>query len=553
VVKTRKIIIVGGVAGGATAAARLRRLDENAEIILFERGGHISFANCGLPYYVGGVIKDRSDLFLQTPESFRARFNVDVRALSEATSINPADKTVAVKNLRNGDTYVESYDKLILSPGASAILPPIPGADLPGVFTLRSAADIDIIERFIHTIRPKNAVVVGGGYIGVEMAENLKLAGLEVTIIEMSNQILPTLDFDVACDARRYLLKKGVSLRLNAAARKISAQNGVFTVYLEDGEIYADIIIIAAGVRPETRLAKEAGLEIGESGGIVVNERLQTSDEHIYAVGDAVEVDNFIVNRKGLLPLAGNANKQGRIAADNICGIPSVYSGAQGSVILKIFDMTAAATGISERTAARLGLDYDKIFLWLPGRAAYYPDSKFMSMKIIFEKVSGKILGAQIAGFEGADKRCDVLSTAIRAGMTARDLAKLELCYAPPFSSAKDPVNMAGYAIENVLNGMVKNFHWNDVDALPRDGSVVLLDTRSPAEYASGRVEGSINVPLDSLRGRVGELDKSKPIYVICHSGLRGYVAARILSQNGFEAYNLSGGYRLYRSASSRF
>jgi len=543
-----KIVVVGGVAGGATAAARLRRLNEHAEIIMFERGEHISFANCGLPYYIGGTIAGREALLLQTPDSFRRRFNVDVRVQSEVLSINREVKTVEVKNNQTGEAYTESYDKLILAPGGGPIKPQIEGINSGSVFTLRNVTDTDIIKKYIIKNKPKSAAVVGGGFIGIEMAENLREAGLDVSIIEMSDHVIAPFDMDIACDVHHHLRQRGVSLYLNNGLQKITEQNNSLSIFLENKTLEADIVILAIGVNPESRLAKDAGLNINARGGIVTDKHMRTSDPNIYAVGDAVEVTDFVTGQVAMIPLAGPANKQARIAADNICGIPSEYAGTQGSAIIKVFDMTVASTGVNEKTAKRLALNYDKVFIWQPGHAGYYPGSKPMSMKIIFEKESGKILGAQIAGFDGVDKRCDVLAVAIRAGMTAYDLTRLELCYAPPYSSAKDPVNMAGYAIENVLTGKVKNFHWHDVNTLPRDGSVTLLDVRNPHETAQGRIDGFINIPLDGLRERLGELEIAKPVYVTCHSGLRSYNATRILMQNGFDVFNLSGGYRLYNA-----
>jgi len=546
-----KILIVGGVAGGATSAARLRRLDEHAEIIMFERGEHISFANCGLPYHIGGVIADREDLLLQTPASFHRRFNVDVRVQSEVLSIDRKAKTVEVKNQRTGDRYTERYDKLILSPGGAPIKPPVEGIDSDRVFTLRNMADTDRIKTFIKTKHPRSAAVIGGGFIGIEMAENLKKAGLNVSIIELSNQVIAPLDIDMACDVHHHLQRQGISLHLRNGLQRMTQGNDGMTIELQNGVLNADMLILAIGVKPESRLAKDAGLNLSEHGGIWVDHHMRTSDSDIYAVGDAAEVTDFITGQTVLIPLASPANKQARIAADNINGIPSEYEGTQGSAVIKAFDMTVALTGVNEKTAKRFGLNYDKVFLWLPDHAGYYPGAKPMSMKVLFEKGSGKILGAQIVGFDGVDKRCDVLAVSIRAGMTANDLTRLELCYAPPYSSAKDPVNMAGYAIENVLTGKVKNFHWHEVDALPRDGSVILLDVRNPQETAQGCIDGFINIPLDRLRERIGELSSAKPVYVHCHSGMRSYVAARILSQNGFDVYNLSGGYRLYSTVSS--
>jgi len=547
----KKILIIGGVAGGATAAARLRRLDEHVEIIMFERGEHISFANCGLPYYIGGTIAERENLLLQTPGSFRQRFNVDVRVHSEVLSINRKAKTVSVQNKLTGETYTESYDKLVLAPGGEPIKPPVPGIDSAGVFTLRNIADTDSIKAFIQNNKPKTAAIIGGGFTGIEIAENLTEAGLDVSVIEFSDQVIAPLDIDMACDVQHHLKQYGVKLYLNNGLQKITEDSGELLLELQSGTIKADMVILTIGVKPETQLAKNAGLKLNDRGGIVVDKHMRTSDQDIYAAGDAVEISDFNTGQPTMIPSASPANKQARIVADNICGIPAEYSGAQGSGIIKVFDMTAAFTGMNEKTAKRLNINYDKIFLWLPSHAGYYPSAKPMSMKVLFEKENGKILGAQIVGYDGVDKRCDVLATAIRAGMTANDLKQIDLCYAPPYSSAKDPVNMAGYAIENILTGKVKIFHWHDVDALPRDGSVILLDVRNPQEVLRGKIDGFINIPLDLLRERMGELDKKKPVYAHCHSGMRSYIAARILTQNGFDVYNLSGGYRLYNSLRS--
>ncbi|MCL1971526.1 MAG: DsrE/DsrF/DrsH-like family protein [Endomicrobia bacterium] len=544
----KKILIVGGVAGGASAAARFRRLDETAQIIMFERGEYISFANCGLPYYIGGEIKNKSALTLQTPESFKTRFNIDVRVQNEVISIDRQKKSVAVVNLRTGEKYSESYDDLILSPGAEPVLPNIPGINSSRVFKLRNIPDTYKIKDFIENNHPKTAVVVGGGFIGVEMAENLANAGLSVTLAEMSDQILAALDYDIVCDVEHYIKQKGVNLLLSDAVQKIEEDESGLNIVLKQGNMRADMLIMSVGVRPESALAKNAGLAVSERGAIITDEHMKTSDKNIYAVGDAVEVKDFVTGQKTMFHLAGPANKQGRIAADNICGIASKYEGTQGSAIIQVFDMTVAVTGINEKTAKKLGLDYDKSFIYPANHASYYPGAVNMCIKTLFEKGSGKILGAQITGFEGVDKRCDVFATAIRAGMTAFDLAKLELCYAPPYSSAKDPVNMAGFVIENILSGKLKTFHWHEVNGLPRDGSVTLLDTRTAIEYENGHIDGFINIPVDELRKRISELDKNKKVYVACQSGLRGYIAARILSQNGFDACNLSGGCKLYNS-----
>ena len=541
-----KVVIVGGVAGGASAAARLRRLDESAEIIMFERGEYISFANCGLPYYIGGEITKKSALTLQTPQSFNARFNVDVRVNSEVTSIDPKAKTVTVRSKDRGE-YTESYDKLILSPGAAPIRPPMEGADNARVFTLRNIPDTIKIREYVEEEFPASAVVVGGGYIGVEMAENLKNAGVAVTIVELADHVIAPLDYDMACDVHRYLKEKGVGLILKNGVQAIKEEGGKLKLTLSDGEIETDMVIMAVGVRPDTALAKDAGLELNKRGAIVVNEHMLTSDPDIYAVGDAVEVTDFVTGEKAYIPLAGPANKQGRIAADNICGIPTTYKNTLGSAVLKIFDMTVATTGVNERAAKAAGLDYDKVYTYSNSHASYYPGSTGMSIKTLYEKGTGKILGAQIVGFDGVDKRCDVLATAIRAGMTAKDLTELELCYAPPFGSAKDPVNFVGYVIENTLAGRVKNFFWDDVAKLPRDGSVTLLDVRTDLERENGQyIEGFIHIPVDELRARAGELDKSKPVYIHCRTGLRSYVACCMLAGMGFDCYNLSGGWRLY-------
>lgn len=543
-----KVVIVGGVAGGASAAARLRRLDESAEIIMFERGEYISFANCGLPYYIGGEITKKSALTLQTPQSFNARFNVDVRVNSEVTSIDPKAKTVTVRSKDRGE-YTESYDKLILSPGAAPIRPPMEGADNARVFTLRNIPDTIKIREYVEEEFPASAVVVGGGYIGVEMAENLKNAGVAVTIVELADHVIAPLDYDMACDVHRYLKEKGVGLILKNGLQAIKEEGGKLKLTLSDGEIETDMVIMAVGVRPDTALAKDAGLELNKRGAIVVNEHMLTSDPDIYAVGDAVEVTDFVTGEKAYIPLAGPANKQGRIAADNICGIPTTYKNTLGSAVLKIFDMTVATTGVNERAAKAAGLDYDKVYTYSNSHASYYPGSTGMSIKTLYEKGTGKILGAQIVGFDGVDKRCDVLATAIRAGMTAKDLTELELCYAPPFGSAKDPVNFVGYVIENTLAGRVKNFFWDDVAKLPRDGSVTLLDVRTDLERENGQyIEGFIHIPVDELRARAGELDKSKPVYIHCRTGLRSYVACCMLAGMGFDCYNLSGGWRLYES-----
>jgi len=539
-----KNIIIGGVAGGATAAARLRRLDEKAEIIVLERGEYVSFANCGLPYYIGGVITDREDLTLQTPESFKKRFNIDVRVFNEAVKIKPDTKTVIVKNLRTGETYEETYDNLILSPGAEPIQPNIEGADGSNVFTLRNIPDALKIKQYIDTAKPHSAVVIGGGYIGVEMAENLVEAGLKVSIVELADHLIAPLDFDMAAEVHRYIKSKGIYLHMNNGVKAINGN----TVILQNGEITANMIIMSVGVRPETAIAKECGIVLNQRGSIAVNNKMQTNLPNIYAIGDAVEVEDFITKKPAFIPLAGPANKQGRIAADNIAGYESVYTGTQGSAVLKLFDMTVATTGLNEKSATAAGIDYDKTYTYSASHATYYPGAAQMAIKALWDKQTLKIIGAQIVGFDGVDKRMDVLAAAIRFGAKITDLATLELCYAPPFGSAKDPVNMLGFIAENIVSGKLKQFFWHDVEKLPRDGSVFLLDTRTPYEVMKGKIDGFVNIPLDELRGRLDEIPKDKPVYVHCHSGLRSYLACRILTGNGYDCYNLAGGWRLYES-----
>ena len=539
-----KTIIVGGVAGGASAAARLRRLNENDKIIILERGDYISFANCGLPYFIGGEITDKNMLTLQTPESFRKRFNIDVRVKSEAVKISLEAHTVTVRNADTGEEYEETFDKLILSPGAEPIRPNIGGIELPHVFTLRNIPDTMRIKGFIDGSKPRKAVVVGGGYIGVEMAENLIKAGLEVSIVELADHLIAPLDADMAADVHRYIRSKGIKLFLNNGVTEITDKK----VILQNGSIEADMVIMSVGVRPETSLAKECGIALNSRGSIIVNSHMETNYPDIYAVGDAVEVKDFVTGSAAFIPLAGPANKQGRIAADNISGIASEYKGTQGSAVLKLFDMTVATTGLNEKRAAAEGIDYDKTYTYSASHASYYPNATNMSVKVLWDKNTKKLIGAQIVGFDGVDKRMDVLATAIRFGAEVTDLKDLELCYAPPFGSAKDPVNMAGFVAENVINGTVRQFFWHDVEKLPRDGSVTLLDVRTKTEIARGMIAGFINIPLDDLRDNLDKLTKDKPVYVHCHSGLRSYIACRILSGNGYECYNLAGGWRMYES-----
>lgn len=542
-----KVVIVGGVAGGATAAARIRRLDEQADIVIFERSGFVSYANCGLPYYIGGVITDQRELTLQTPESFFARFHIDVRVRHEVTAIHPENKTVSIKNLETGEQFEEHYDKLLLSPGARPTQPRLAGTEHERIFTLRTVEDTLRIRRFVEEKQPKSAVLAGGGFIGLEMAENLRELGVEVTIVQRADQVLPPMDYDMAAQIHTLLRSHGVHLKLGSAVAGFES-SGEQVVTLLEGEqpLHSDMVLLAIGVTPDTALAREAGLTLGQKGAIRVNDRMETSVPDIYAVGDAVEVEHFVTKERAVVALAGPANRQGRIAADNICGGDSRYSGAQGSSVIKLFELTAASTGINERSALAAGIDYDKVILSPEHHASYYPGSQTMTMKVLWEKDTLRLLGAQIVGRGGVDKRIDVLATAIRSGMKATELAELDLAYAPPYSSAKDPVNMAGFMIENITKGNVKQFHWTDVDSLARDGSVTLLDVRTEGEYRRGHADGFVNLPVDELRERLEEIDRSKPVYVMCQSGLRSYVACRLLTQHGFDCYNFSGGYRFY-------
>ncbi len=544
-----KVVIIGGVAGGATAAARIRRLDETAEVVVFERSGFVSYANCGLPYYVGGVITDPEELTLQTPESFWRRFHVKMRVRHEVTAIHPERKAVTVRNLDSGEVFEEVYDKLLLSPGAKPTMPELPGAKLDKLFTLRTVEDTLRIRTFVEREGPKSAVLAGGGYIGLELAENLRELGLAVTIVQRPKQLLNPLDAEMAAFVHAKLRKHGVRLMLGHSVEGFEQDGSAVKVLLKGEEpLKADMVVLAIGVTPDTQLAKEAGLELGVKGSIAVNDRMETSAPDIYAVGDAVAARHFITGEKALISLAGPANKQGRIAADNICGGNSVYCGSQGSSVIKVFDMTVATTGINEQTAKKAGIDCDKVYLSPAAHAAYYPGGRVMTMKVLYEKGTFRLLGAQIVGYEGVDKRIDVLATAMHAGLTGPQLKDLDLAYAPPYSSAKDPVNMAGFMMENLANGTVKQFHWEDVANLPRDGSVTLLDTRTVREYAAGHIDGFLNIPVDELRERLPELEAGRPVYVICQSGLRSYIACRILAQNGFVCYNFSGGYRLYET-----
>jgi len=551
-----KVIIVGGVAGGASCAARLRRLDEKAEILLVERGPYVSYANCGLPYHVGGVIEKESSLLVATEQTFRAQFAVDCRTHCEVVGISPKKKTVELKNHATGEVTTEKYDKLVLSPGAAPIRPPLPGIDLPGIFSVRTVPDARDIREWIergasdstgeHTAtgfqpldKTKRAVVVGGGYIGLEMAENLVHRGIEVTLVEMLDQVMTPLDPECARLVERHLEKHGVRVELNDAVAGFKQRaNGSLEVLTKSGKAHpADIVILAIGVRPETELAKAAGIEIGERGGIRVDEQMHTSDPDIFAVGDAVEVKDFVTGEWSLIPLAGPANRQGRIAADVIAGRNSRFRGTQGTSVIGVFGATVATTGANEKTLTRLGQkDFEKVYLFPNSHAGYYPGAKTIVLKVIFRKSDGRLLGAQALGQDGVEKRIDALAMAIQMGATVYDLEEAELCYAPPFGSAKDPVNFAGMVPADVLRGDMPLCHWNAV------GGGFLLDVRNPPELAVEQVPGAVNIPLPELRGRLGELPRDREIHVICRSAQRAYYATRILLQNGFKVRNISGG-----------
>jgi len=543
-----KIVIVGGVAGGATTAARLRRMDEQAEIVLFERGQYISYANCGLPYYIGDVIADRDRLFVQTPKGFAARFKIDVRIRSEVTAIDRKAKRVAVTNLKTKETYRESYDKLVLSPGAEPVKPPIPGVDLDGIFTVRNVPDTDRIKKYIEKRKVRRAVIVGAGFIGLEMAENLHRRGILVTIVEMAEQVMTPLDFEMAAEVHQHLKAKKVEFYLNEAVASFESRLGRLVVHLSGGkQLRVDLAILGVGVRPESTLAREAGLEIGERGGIRVNEFLQTSDPDVYALGDVIEFPHPLLGKPMSIYLAGPANKQGRIAADNIArGNKRAYRGSIATAIAKVFDLTVASTGLSEKALRAAGIPFLSSITHSASHAGYYPDAQPISLKIVFSPKDGRLLGAQIVGCDGVDKRIDTIATILKAGGTVYDLQEIEHAYAPPFSSAKDPVNIAGFVAENILEGLVRIVHWHELDGEELSRSFI-LDVREKDEYKLGRIEGARNIPLNSLRNHLEELPREERIIVYCAAGLRAYLACRILSQNGFpEVYNLSGGYKTY-------
>ena len=542
-----KVVIVGGVAGGATAAARIRRLDEQAEIVVFERSGYISYANCGLPYFIGDAITDPEDLTLQTPESFYSRFRAEMKVRHEVTAIHPDRKTVSVKNLETGEEFEENYDKLILSPGAKPTQPRVPGTGLDRVFTLRTVEDTFRIKAYINEHHPKSAVLAGGGFIGLELAENLRELGMDVTIVQRPRQLMNPFDPDMAALIHGEMRRNGVRLVLGRTVEGFAEKDGGVDVLLKDGApLHAGMVVLAIGVTPDTALAKDAGLALGIRDSIVVNERMETSVPDIYAVGDAVQVKHAVTGQDALISLAGPANRQGRIAADNVCGGDSRYSGSQGSSVIKVFGLTAAVTGVSETNARKAGLDVDKVILSPMSHAGYYPGGKLMTMKVVFEKGTYRLLGAQIVGSEGVDKRIDVLAAAIHGGMKATGLKELDLAYAPPYSSAKDPVNMAGFMIDNIARGILRQWFLEDLDRLPRDGSVTLLDVRTAGEYGGGHIDGFRNIPVDELRERLDALkqENSRLKHAIHSAGQAGLCD---LPERPAQLYRLpdSGGIRL--------
>lgn len=539
-----KLLIVGGVAGGASAAARARRLSEQAEIVLFERGPDVSFANCGLPYYLGGEIAERDKLLVVTPERLRERFRLDVRAHSSVESIDRAAKKVRVRDLASGREYEESYDKLILAPGAAPLRPPIPGIDLPGVFTLRNLQDTDRIKAALDG-GVRQAVIVGAGFIGLELAENFARRGVATTVVELQDQVLPPLDKEMTTPIAEHLAATGVALLLADSAEAFEPSPEGLTVRLKSGKrLAAQLVVLGVGVRPENKLAVEAGLEVGPRGGVRVNEHMQTSDPDVYAVGDAVEVRDFVTGQPTQVPLAGPANRQGRIAADHAFGRPSRYRGTQGTAVVRVFDRTAAMTGASEKTLRRAGLPYRKVYVHPTHHAGYYPGAEAMTLKLLFNPQTGKVLGAQAVGGAGVDKRIDVLAVAIQAGMTVFDLEEMELAYSPQYGSAKDPVNMAGFVAGGLLRDDHPQTDWEAVTAMA--DMPLLLDVRTPLEYVDGHIEGAINIPVDELRSRLRELPNGRPIVAYCQVGQRGYLATRILTQAGFDVSNLGGGYQTY-------
>ena len=546
-----KYVIIGAVAGGASTAARLRRLDEHAEIVIFEKGEYISYANCGLPYYIGNVIKDRNALFVQTASAFNQRFNIDVRTLTEVVAINAETKTITAFNQTTGKTYEETYDKLVLSPGAEPIRPPLPGVTNEGIFTLRNVADTDYIKAFVNQKQVKKAVVIGAGFIGLEMAENLHDLGLDVSIIEMGNQILAPLDFPIAAIVQQHIRQKGVNLLLSSAVTGFEKQNNQLKVLLKSGEaLYADVVIMSIGVKPDTRLAVQAGLNLGAAKGIWVNEYLQTSNPDIYAVGDAIEFTNPITNQSMNTYLAGPANKQGRLCADNIVlGNKQKYNGAINTAIVKVFDMTVATAGTASKQLTNAKIEHIVSTTHNGSHAGYYPGAKQMSIQIAFSPIDGQLLSAQIAGYDGVDKRIDILSSVIKRKSSIYELLEFEHAYAPPFSSAKDPVNIAAFVAQNILLKKHKIFSWNNLENITENN--ILLDVRTQSEFEAGSIPNAINIPLDSIRERINELDKNQQIYIYCLGGQRGYLAQQILEQNGFNTLNLSGGYQLWNNCNN--
>lgn len=547
---TDKLVIIGGVAGGATAAARARRLNEKAGIVLFERGDYISFANCGLPYYIGGIIKKRESLLVTTAEAFRKRYRVDVRTNATVITIDRSNKYVLARNTRTGEEYTESYDKLILSPGAAAIRPPLDGINAENIFNLRDIPDTDRIKAYVDHEKPRSAVIVGGGFIGLEMAENLVLQGVKTTIVEKLEQVMPPLDPEMAGVLQAHLLEKGVTTVLRDGIQSIEKNGRKLAIRTEKGKnLECDMAILSVGVRPENQLAKDAGLEIGDTGGIIVDSSLRTSDPDIFAIGDAVEISEFITGMKTKIPLAGPANKQGRIVADNAMGRNSIYRGTLGTSIVRVIDLAVASTGLSEKILKRNGMNYIASYTHSGSHAGYYPGAEMLAIKLLFAPETGRILGAQIVGKDGVDKRIDVLATAIYGQMTVADLEQLELAYAPPFSSAKDPINIAGYVASNILKKDVENINWDQIDRIDPEKEI-LLDLRTDTEIRnSGKIDGALQIPIDALRDRLDELDRNKTYIGYCAVGLRGYLAYRILTQNGFKAKNLSGGFRTYQGA----
>ena len=540
-----KIVVVGGVAGGASAAARARRLSEKTEITVFERGEYVSFANCGLPYHIGGVIKDREKLIIQTPESFKDRFNIDIKTQFEVKAINRKNKTVRVKNLISGEEYDENYDYLILSPGAESFRPPLEGIESEKVFTLRNIPDMDKIKQAVSQSEHKKAVVVGGGYIGLEMAEALRDVSIDVTLVELDKQVMTPVDPEMAVPLQDHLKEKGVCLKLSDSVKKFTDNGDSLIVETTKGdEINCDFAVLSIGVKPDVKFAEQSGILLGSRGGIKVNENMLTNDPNIYAVGDAVEVEDFIGGFETLIPLAGPANRQGRIAADNIFGRKTEYKKTQGTAICKVFDLSVGMTGLNEKILKLRKFDYEKIYLHNASHASYYPGASPISLKILFDKNNGKLLGAQVVGKEGVDKRTDVLAVAIRAGLTVFDLQDLELTYAPPYGSAKDPVNYAGFVVSNYLNGDMRICHFEDIKN--KSDNQVVLDVRTLKEFEDGNIPGSIHIPLNSLRERLDEVPSDKELLVTCQAGLRGYIACRILSQKNFKCKNLVGGYKTY-------